>query len=70
MPGMSNGPNIPPLDDPVAEAGSGMARDSRGPGEPVFEGFAGDTDAKVEALRRRGWTGACGQADDSEAHPS
>lgn len=68
--GVSDGPDSRPLDETIAETGPGLAD------EAVAEGQLrpGELDAQVEAqaraLRAKGWTGACGHADDTEAHPS
>ena len=71
MPGISNGPNSPPLNDTVAEPGPGIADDAAGDGHLAPEDLqAAEADRWAERLRQRGWTGACGHADDTEGHPS
>lgn len=57
--------------DTLAETGPGLADEAVGKGQLWFDEIGpAETERQIEALRRRGWAGACGHADDSEAHPS
>jgi hypothetical protein len=59
-----------PTDDTVPQTGPGIPDT---PGERRLSPddlTASEADRRAEALIRRGWAGACGHADDTEAHPS
>jgi hypothetical protein len=70
MRGISNGSNSRPLTETIAETGPGLPDEAAAPGELRSEDIGRDIEAQAERLRQRGWTGACGHADDTEAHPS
>jgi hypothetical protein len=69
-PGASNGPNSRPLDDTIAETGTGLPDDAVGEGETPPGELGAGAEAEVRALKEKGWVDGYDHSNDPEGHPS